>query len=171
MRLCPVSGRRVFVSSLIAALCIAAPAAAQEGPATPPVLDLRNALAAPVVEPAAQAPSAAQLIAPAAKRDVGPKRPAALMPLYVSYVGLQGLDIHSTKRGMSSGTTRESNPLMKPFVDNDAAFIAVKASATAGTIFVTEKLRKKRPKTAVALAIAFNAAMALVVTHNYRVAR
>ena len=164
MRVPPQRALRVFASCLIATTVFATSAVAQERPHTP-ALDLRAALANPAL---LEAP---QPLPPLAKREQGPKRPAALMPLYVSFIGLQTLDIHSTKRGMSSGSTRESNPIMKPFVNNDAAFIAMKASATAGTIFVTEKMRKKHPKTAVIMAVAFNAAMAMVVTHNYRVAR
>ena len=139
-------------------------ASAQERP-DPSAVDLRTALANPVVV------TTPQVLPPPAMREQGPKRPSALMPLYASFIGLQALDYHSTRRAMNSGTTSEGNPLMKPFVSNDAAFIAVKASATAGTIFVTEKLRKKHPKAAVVLAAAFNAGMALVVTHNYRVVR
>ena len=90
------------------------------------------------------------------------------MPLYGSLVALQGLDIHSTRRGMSSGKTREANPVMGPVVGNGAAFVAVKAAATAGAIWAAEKLWKKHPKRAVIFAILLNAAMTAVVTHNYR---
>jgi hypothetical protein len=166
MRVRPGSTRRVFVSCLfVLTLTLAAPAAAaQERPDTPRP-DLRAALANPQLPVGQQIPMVPQ------PQERGSKRPAALLPLYASLVGLQALDIHSTRRGMQSGATRESNPLMKPFVGNDAAFIAVKASATVGTIFVTEKLRKKHPKTAVVLAVALNVGMAAVVANNYRLAR
>ena len=98
----------------------------------------------------------------------GHQRPAALMPLYGSLVALQGLDIHSTRRGMSSGKTREANPVMGPVVGNSAAFIAVKAAVTAGAIWTAEKLWKKHPKRAVIFTVLLNATMAAVVTHNYR---
>jgi hypothetical protein len=153
----------VFVGSLIVAVMLfAGPATAQEPPDQPTVA-FPPTLTIPAFAPRVQ------LVTPAP--PVEAKRPAALLPLYVSLAALQGLDIHSTRRGISAGETRESNPLMKPFVQNDAAFIAVKAAATAGTILVTEKLRKTRPKTAVILAAVFNAGMAAVVVHNYRVAR
>ena len=163
MRVLPVPGRRVFGRWLVAlSVLTAAPVAAQERPA-PPAPDLRAALDSPVIAPLAP------MLPPAPALEH--KRPEALIPLYVSLVGLQALDIHSTRQGLSSGATRESNPLMKAFVENDGAFIAVKATATAGTIFITEKLRKTRPKTAVVLAAALNIGMAAVVVNNYRVAR
>ena len=163
MRVSPVRGRRVSIGCVVViGALIVAPLNAQERP------DLqapghRDALAAsPPVQHIQLRP-----VAPPADA----RRPSALIPLYVSMVGLQGLDIHSTRRAMHSGATRESNPLMKPFVNNDAAFVALKASTTAGTIFFTEKLRKKHPKTAVVLAAAFNVGLAAVVANNYRMAR
>ena len=101
----------------------------------------------------------------------GRQRPAAMMPLYGSLVALQGLDIHSTRRGMSSGKTREANPVMSPVVGNGAAFVAVKAAATAGAIWAAEKLWKKHPRRAVIFAVLLNATMAAVVTHNYRLGK
>ena len=162
MRACRVPGRRVFVPCLIVVGMLAArPVSAQER-TEPVTADLRSAAAAPRLAPQ---------VYPLPPAPADPKRPSALVPLYVSLVGLQALDIHSTRRGMSSGTTRETNPLMKSLVKNDATFIAVKGAVTAGTIFATEKLRKKRPKTAVALAAALNIGMAAVVFNNYRVSR
>jgi hypothetical protein len=91
--------------------------------------------------------------------------------MYGSLVALQALDIHSTRRGMSSGKTREANPVMGSIVENDAAFFAVKAAATAGAIWAAEKMWKKHPKRAVVFAVLLNATMAAVVTHNYRLAK
>ena len=154
--------RRVFVTLLMIVALNVTAIGAQELP-DPQALDPRNALAAaPPVQHIQLRP-----IAPA----VEPPRPAALVPLYVSLAGLQALDIHSTRRAMNAGGTRESNPLMKPFVSNDAAFVAVKVATTAGTIFVTEKLRKKYPKTAVVLTAALNVGLAAVVANNYRLSR
>ena len=169
MRLCSVLGRRVFLGCLFGAL-LAAPAAgqSQEQPA-PGITDLRTPLPPPAGAPIAEALRQPMKGTALPLREH--KRPAALLPLYISFAGLQGLDIHSSRRGMKSGATREGNPLMRPFVGNDVAFIAIKACATLGTILVTEKLRKKRPKTAVVLAVAFNVGMAAVVAHNYRIAR
>lgn len=100
-----------------------------------------------------------------------PDRPAALLPLYGSLIALQGLDIHSTRRGLDSGSARELNPAMRPVVHNGAAFIAVKASATAGVIWVSEKMWKNHPKRTVIFAALVNTAMAAVVARNYRISR
>ena len=163
MRPSSIRGRRVFVGSLILFGMLATRPAHAQDPFSTPTTAAPSPLDVPAFAPRVQ------LVTPPPPVDA--KRPSALLPLYVSLAALQGLDIHSTKRGISSGGTQETNPLMKPFVTNDAAFIAVKAAATAGTILVTERLRKTRPKTAVVLAAVFNAGMAAVVVHNYRVAR
>ena len=100
-----------------------------------------------------------------------PARPAALMPLYGSLVALQGLDIHSTRRAVGSGAGQEANPAMEPIVRNSAAFIAVKAGATVGVIWASEKMWKKNRKAAVIFASVVNVAMAAIVANNYRVNR
>ena len=100
-----------------------------------------------------------------------PRRPNALLPLYGSLIALQGLDIHSTRRALSSAGSSEANPVMEPFVRNSAAFIAVKAGATAGVIWASEKMWKKNRKAAVVFATAVNVAMAAIVANNYRVSR
>jgi hypothetical protein len=100
-----------------------------------------------------------------------PRRPGALMPLYASLLALEGLDIHSTRKAIASGRGREGNPAMAPVVRNSAAFLAVKAGATVGVIWASEKLWKKHRKASVIFAAAVNAAMAAVVANNYRVGR
>jgi hypothetical protein len=100
-----------------------------------------------------------------------PRRPAAMLPLYGSLIALQGLDIHSTRRAIGSGAGSEANPAMRPIVKNSAAFVAVKAGATAGVIWASEKLWRKNRKAAVVFAGVVNAAMAAVVANNYRVNR
>jgi hypothetical protein len=99
-----------------------------------------------------------------------PTRPAPLMPMYASLVVLQGLDVYVTSAAVQNGA-REANPLMKPVATNHAASIAVKAAATAGTIFFTERAWKQNRKGAVILLTAINLATAAVVAHNTQVAR
>lgn len=99
------------------------------------------------------------------------ERPRALLPLYGSLVALQGLDIHSTRRALRSGSAREANPAMRPIVNNGAAFVAVKAGATAGVIWASERLWKKNRKAAVIFAGVVNVAMAAIVANNYRASR
>jgi hypothetical protein len=96
-------------------------------------------------------------------------RPASLVPMYASFATLQALDYHSTTMAISSGAGTEANPLMRGVAGNPAAFLAVKAGATAGTIWVAERMRKKHPARAVVFMLATNAAMAAVVAHNYAI--
>jgi hypothetical protein len=97
-------------------------------------------------------------------------RPAALMPLYASFVTLQVLDVHSTSYALARGAV-EANPAMQGVVGNQVGFAAMKAAGTAGIIFAAERIRKKNRAAAVGLMIASNSAMAWVVQHNYRTAR
>jgi hypothetical protein len=97
-------------------------------------------------------------------------RPAPLIPLYASFAAMQGLDIISTSKAVSTGA-QEANPLMKPVASTSAAAIAVKAAATAGSIFFTERAWKQNRKGAVVLMTALNVATAAIVAHNMQVAK
>lgn len=99
------------------------------------------------------------------------RRPPALVPMYVSLAALNALDFATTSRALSSGAGQESNPLMKPIVGNRAAFLAVKAGSAVGTIWMTERLRKRHPRAAVVLMAATNGLLTAVVAHNMRVRR
>lgn len=121
--------------------------------------------------PSAAASRFAEPIATAAADPETKARPAALVPLYASLAAFNALDVHSTLTGLSDGTTREANPLMKPFVTSHASFILLKASTTGAAILLTEKMRKKHPKRAVVVMILANAAMAAIVANNYRAHR
>ena len=98
-----------------------------------------------------------------------PSRPAVLMPMYVSFAGLNALDVDSTYRVLSGGG-REANPLVGGVVGSPAAMIALKAGTTAAAIAASERLRRRHPKAAAILMTAFNSAMAAIVAHNYAVA-
>ena len=136
----------------------AAVAAQRDGP------PLEEATAASAAAPE-RAPVPFQLTEPAPS-----PRPAALMPLYGSLIGLQALDFDSTMRAMSSGAGREANPLMQSIVGRPAAFVALKAGATGAIIFASERLRKTHhPVAAVILMVGINSAYAMVVAHNYAV--
>ena len=104
---------------------------------------------------------AAETIEPKSRRGV------VLPAMYLGLVTLQALDAHSTFRAVDAGLG-EQNPLMRWAVGHPVAFVSIKGAATAGTILVAEKIRKKHPKRAVAFMAAINAAYALVVVHNYR---
>jgi hypothetical protein len=95
-------------------------------------------------------------------------RPTALVPLYASFAALQGFDIYTTSKAVSRGAD-EANPLMKPVAGKSMASVAVKAAATAGSIFFIERAWKQNRKGAVILMTALNVATAAVVAHNTKV--
>jgi len=98
------------------------------------------------------------------------ERPRALMPLYVSFAGLQVFDAHSTTRAIRHGAS-EANPLMRGLADKPAGMLAVKAAGTAGVIYASEQLWRRNKTAAVVFMLAANSALAWVVQHNYRAVR
>lgn len=150
----------------LSSLVLATPARAQEEASVSPRLaDLVAGLDVVQMPQPAAIPS----------RPVGirtsAERPSSLIPLYASLGVLQGLDIHSTRRGLSAGG-REANPVMDSVVGNPTAFIAIKAASTVGVVWAAERLwRKEHRKTAVVLTALTNIGLAAVVAHNYRVAK
>jgi len=95
------------------------------------------------------------------------QRPAALLPLYASFAGLQLLDLHSTWRALDSGSV-EANPMMSGIAANKPVILTVKAAGTAGVIAVSERLRRKSRTAALIFMISANSGMTWVVQHNYR---
>jgi uncharacterized protein DUF5658 len=83
----------------------------------------------------------------ASTREALPDRPAVLTPLYVSFAALQLLDIHSTLRAPDFGA-REANPLVTGLLASPAAFVATKAVVTTSLIYMSERLRRRHPRTA-----------------------
>jgi len=59
--------------------------------------------------------------------------------------------------------------MMSGIVGNRAAFVAVKAAATAGVIYAGERMWKKNRVAAVIFVAALNGAMTAVVARNYSV--
>ena len=97
------------------------------------------------------------------------ERPPSLVPMYVSFAALQGMDYVTTTRAIRSGAGQEANPVMRGVVGNRAAFFAVKAGTTVATTAIAERMWKKHPVRAVIVMVAANATMAAVVSHNMRV--
>ena len=95
------------------------------------------------------------------------RRPAALPALYLSFAVLQGLDAHSTLTAVRGGG-REVNPAVKGLVNQPASFVGAKIAATAGTLYLTERLWKKHRVAAVVLMVAVNATYGAIVANNYR---
>ena len=80
------------------------------------------------------------------------------------------MDAITTMSALSKGA-REVNPVLGGVAGNPGGLIAAKAAATAGTIYLTEKVWKKNRPAAIALLAALNSVTAVVVTNNMRVAR
>ena len=97
-------------------------------------------------------------------------RPAALTPLLASYVALQALDISSTYVTARAGAY-EANPVVRQALESPVALVAMKAGSAALTVAVASHLAKRHPKAAVLLMIGMNWAYAVIVAHNYAVAR
>lgn len=114
---------------------------------------------------------AAAASASAQERDVieRTKRPAALMPLYFTFVGLQALDVHSTMSAVENGA-REANPMMRSALGNPAGMIVLKAGTAAGVVFLTEKVWRHNRTAAIVTMFALNSAYITVAAHNYRTA-
>ena len=98
----------------------------------------------------------------------GSRRGPLISSLYVSFVALQALDVHSTIRALDHGA-RESNPMIAPFAHNTAALIALKAGTTAGVIYMTDRLRRHNRVASIVIMAAANSAYATIVARNYRV--
>jgi hypothetical protein len=96
------------------------------------------------------------------------KGPKGLMPaLYAGDIALQVMDTHSTFRALDAGLV-EQNPVMRWSTSHPAAFVSMKAAATASTILVAETIRRKHPRRAAMFMVGINAAYALIAIHNYR---
>lgn len=120
-----------------------------------------------------QAAPAQSALAPQRASDINaptPRRPRALVPLYVSFASLQGLDAHSTTRALDRGA-QETNPLMRSLAEHPVGLLAVKAGATTAVIYASEKMWKRNRVATVVFMVAANSAMAWVVQHNYRAVR
>ena len=123
------------------------------------------------------APVHAQTAAPDPTGSIAPAspssapRPAALKPLYGSFIVLQGLDLESTLRALDDHTGREGNPVMGGIAQSPGAFVAVKASVATGIVVLSERIRKRHPSMAVLTMIGLNATYAAIVAHNYAISR
>ena len=98
--------------------------------------------------------------------EVKSERPAALMPLYLSQVALQGADLYTTRRALNDGHI-EANPVFK-----NASFgtmVGAKVAATAASIYLSEKLWKRNRFAAIGVMVITNIGMSAVVANNYRV--
>jgi hypothetical protein len=110
---------------------------------------------------------------PAPVNPIQPRRTgstALLNSLYVSTAAMQALDVHSTLAAFRAGAA-EANPLMADIAKHRGPFVAVKAAVAASTILAARQIAKRNKVAAVMTMVAVNGAYAMVVRHNYKVAR
>jgi len=112
------------------------------------------------------APRTAAPAATTSTPEIAPRRPGALVPLYISFAALQALDIHSTLRAPAYGG-REANPVVDGMLGSPAAFVAAKAGVTAAVCVASERLWKRNKAAAIVTMIALDSAYAAIVAHNY----
>ena len=90
--------------------------------------------------------------------------------LYASTFTMQALDVHSTLKAFSVGAV-EANPMMTGVTKNKMAFIALKAGIATSTVLAARSMARTNKVAAIATLIAVNSAYAMIVEHNYAVAR
>ena len=97
--------------------------------------------------------------------------PAVLMKsMYATTAVMQALDLHSTLQAFKAGAV-EGNPLMAGITKNRVAFVATKAAVAASTMFAARQIAKRSKVGAVITMVAVNSAYAMIVRHNYKLAR
>jgi hypothetical protein len=162
--------RRLFAVTAALTLSMVAPWAATSASAQalPARLDLSTAIPNAVVPPVIIAGD--QL--PSEFRGLTPKSRASswLMGLYASTAVMQALDVHSSLTAFRAGAV-EANPLMVGPTRNTMAFIALKAGVATGTVLAARNMAKTNKIAAIAALVAVNSAYAMIVNHNYQVAR
>lgn len=88
--------------------------------------------------------------------------------LQATFVTLQAADVVTTLQAVHRSGAREGNPMMAPFVEHPAAFVAVKSMTTLMVIGATHRLSKTHPRRACLVMVGLNAAYAAVAASNYR---
>jgi hypothetical protein len=86
----------------------------------------------------------------------------------VLMVGLNIADYISTREALKYPGLEETNPLMKPFVKNPAAFAAIKFGTTALSYWSMKAIFKKNKTVAWIMTTASNALLSYVVANNVR---
>ena len=86
----------------------------------------------------------------------------------MTMTALNVADYISTVQALKRTGLREGNPLMKPFVKNQAVFVAVKAGTTALSIWGMNSLWKKDKTMAWILTTASNFLLSYIVANNFR---
>ena len=163
--------RRFLAALFVSVSAVAAPALAQEPASPAPRVDLNLSAALPamaVIPPVLM--TAEQLPSRFSEPLRRPGSSALMTSLYASTAVMQALDVHSTFSALGNGA-REANPFMASASGNKATFIAIKAGVTLSTVLAARNMAKRNKVAAVLTLVAINSAYAMVVSHNYRVAR
>jgi hypothetical protein len=150
---------KAVVCLTVSMVCVAVPAFGQEAAPSGPLV-VQNEIAAVDTQKSVFHEAS----------DNRPKRPAALVPLEMSFAALQAFDVHSTLGALDRGG-REANPLVGGLVERPAVLIALKGTTAASVIYVTEKLWKRHRTVAVLAMIGLNCGYGMVAWHNYSVGR
>jgi hypothetical protein len=163
--------RRLLIAVAAVALAAAPSVAQAQGTFARDSVSLRSSLAVAFAEPA-EAGAMQMHPPPAPMRGATPRigSSAVLASLYVTTALMQGLDVHSTYRAIGLGG-KEANPIMGGLTGNKGAFIATKAAMAAATIYMAHRTSKHSQLKAILTLTAINSVYAVVVDHNYRVAR
>jgi len=96
------------------------------------------------------------------------RRSSLLIGLYISQGVLQSLDAQATVRALHGGSTREGNPLVRPFASQPAALVIIKLALAGGTIYGIDRLHKSHPRLAITTLGAINAGYVFLVQRSYR---
>jgi hypothetical protein len=100
-------------------------------------------------------------------RVTGDARSAAMLPLYATFVALQGFDLQSTASALRRGGT-EGNPIMK-LSSQMPYLVALKGASTVGVVLTTERIRKRHPVAALLMMAGLNVGYGLIVAHNFSI--
>lgn len=95
------------------------------------------------------------------------ERPALLLPLYVTFAGLQALDVHSTLNATATGA-RETNPVVRGALSSPAGLVLLKAGSGAAVVLLSEKLWRRNRAAALVTMVALNSAYITIAAHNYK---
>ena len=87
----------------------------------------------------------------------------------VSILALNVADYISTRKALKYEGVSEGNSFLKPFVNNDLAFFAVKMGLTAGNHYLMQKLHKSNKTLAWIVSIASNFILSYVVVNNFKI--
>lgn len=103
----------------------------------------------------------------AAQNDEPQKRPALLIPLYLTNIAVNAADVHSTIMALKAGGV-EANPILNGM--DSAQLITMKVISVGTGIMLAEKLWKRHRVAAVTVMIISNTAVGVIAARNYHLA-